>query len=118
MPNRHKPVFGGDLCAIFVHAGAGFHSFQNQRHHLAACHDAAKVGMTVLKNGGDAIDAVEMCIRVLEDREITNAGFGSNLNAEGHVECDATMVDHLGRSGAIGAASCKYRHRFSPNAEH
>ncbi|KPI35565.1 putative threonine aspartase [Cyphellophora attinorum] len=61
--------------------------------------------MAILKNGGDATEAVEMCIRVLEDREITNAGYGSNLNMNGHVECDATMVDHLGRSGAIGAAS-------------
>lgn len=106
MPSRHKVPEGGDLCAIFVHAGAGFHSFNNERLHLAACNDAAKTAMTVLRNGGSATDAVEMCIRVLEDREITNAGYGSNLNMEGHVECDATMVDHLGRSGAIGAASC------------
>ncbi|RMD43593.1 hypothetical protein DV735_g1521, partial [Chaetothyriales sp. CBS 134920] len=59
--------------------------------------------MVVLKNGGAATDAVEIAIRVLEDREITNAGFGSNLTIHGDVECDATMVDHLGRSGAVGA---------------
>jgi taspase, threonine aspartase, 1 len=97
----------GDIAAIFVHAGAGFHSKQNEHFHLAAVNDAAKTGMAVLKNGGDAIDAVEMAIRVLEDKEITNAGYGSNLTVHGEVECDATMVDHLGRSGAVGAVPRK-----------
>ncbi|RAO69838.1 uncharacterized protein BHQ10_005850 [Talaromyces amestolkiae] len=95
----------GDICAIYVHAGAGFHSYQNENVHLKACNDAAKVAMTMLKNGGSALDAVEIALRLMEDREITNAGYGSNLTVEGNVECDATIVDHLGRSGAIGACS-------------
>ena len=59
--------------------------------------------MAVLRSGGTAVDAVEMAIKVLEDREITNAGYGSNLAMNGTVECDATIVDHYGRSGAVGA---------------
>jgi len=106
MPSR-KGREDGDICAVFVHAGAGFHSFANEKHHLSACQDAAKVAMTVLKNGGGAVDAVEIAIKVLEDREITNAGYGSNLTLDGMVECDATVVDHLGRSGAVGAVSRK-----------
>ncbi|KAK5947383.1 hypothetical protein PMZ80_001533 [Knufia obscura] len=98
-----RSVDGGDLCAIYVHAGAGYHSTSNEKNHLKACNDAAKVGMAILKNGGDAIEAVEMAIRLLEDRDITNAGYGSNLTMDGNVEGDACIVDHYGRSGAVGA---------------
>lgn len=105
MPFRRSLPDTPGLCAIFVHAGAGFHSHANEKLHLAVVSDAAKVGMAILKNGGDAVDAVEMAIRLLEDREITNAGYGSNLTAEGRVECDAMVVDHMGRSGAAGCVS-------------
>ncbi|GJC82560.1 threonine aspartase 1 [Colletotrichum liriopes] len=61
------------------------------------------MGMKFLKSGASATEAVEAALRVLEDKEITNAGYGSNLSMDGTVECDATIVDHLGRSGACGA---------------
>ncbi|KAF2637971.1 N-terminal nucleophile aminohydrolase [Massarina eburnea CBS 473.64] len=92
-----------DICCIFVHAGAGYHSIANERIHLDACNDAAQIAMLILRNGGSALDAAEMAVKVLEDREITNAGFGSNLAMDGVVECDASIVDHHGRSGAVGA---------------
>ncbi|KAH8816460.1 nucleophile aminohydrolase [Xylogone sp. PMI_703] len=63
------------------------------------------MAMKVLQAGGTAVEAVEMAIKVLEDDEITNAGYGSNLSIEGVVECDATIIDHLGRSGACGATA-------------
>lgn len=67
------------------------------------CSSAAKAAMAFLRNGGTAVDAVEVAIKVLEDKEITNAGYGSNLAVDGTVEGDATIVDHFGRSGAVGA---------------
>ena len=33
----HRKRRGGDISAIFVHAGAGYHSVQNERVHLQAC---------------------------------------------------------------------------------
>ncbi|KAK3320936.1 nucleophile aminohydrolase [Cercophora scortea] len=91
------------VAAIFIHAGAGYHSIANEKVHLEACSEAARVGLRFLRAGAPAPDAVEAAIKCLEDKEITNAGFGSNLNMDGVVECDATIVDHLGRSGACGA---------------
>lgn len=102
-----RPIEGGDLCAIFVHAGAGYHSTHNEKNHLKACNDAARCAMAVLKNGGGAVEAVEMAVRSLEDQEITNAGYGSNLTMDGSVECDACIVDHYGRSGAVGSITSK-----------
>lgn len=64
-----------------------------------------------MKAGGSAVDAVEVAIKVLEDREITNAGYGSNLGFNGIVECDAILVDHFGRSGAAGAVARESLHR-------
>ena len=64
--------------------------------------------MQIMKNGGSAVDAVEVAVRVLEDREITNAGYGSNLAIDGVVECDAVVVDHFARSGAAGAVAREY----------
>ncbi|KAF2094933.1 N-terminal nucleophile aminohydrolase [Rhizodiscina lignyota] len=96
---------GGDIRAIFVHAGAGYHSVQNQNLHLKACEDACKAAMYLLKSGATAVEACEIAIRVLEDKEITNAGYGSNLAVDGVVECDAVVVDHFGRSGAVGAVA-------------
>ncbi|KAI1456530.1 N-terminal nucleophile aminohydrolase [Annulohypoxylon moriforme] len=91
------------VSAIFIHAGAGYHSTVNERIHLEACSEAARLSIKLLRSGHSAIDAVEAAIKVLEDKEITNAGYGSNLAIDGTVECDATLVDHLGRSGACGA---------------
>ncbi|KAL2829923.1 nucleophile aminohydrolase [Aspergillus cavernicola] len=101
--NRAKK--GRHVSAIFIHAGAGYHRRDFEKPHLRVCEGAAKMAMSVLRNGGSAVDAVEIAIMYLEDAEITNAGYGSNTTIEGTVECDATVVDHLGRSGAVGAVA-------------
>ncbi|KAG0137575.1 nucleophile aminohydrolase [Tuber indicum] len=92
-----------DWSAAFVHAGAGYHSVPNEPAHREACASACRVAIAFLKNGGSATDGVEMALKSLEDNEITNAGYGSNLSLDGTVECDASIMEDSGRSGAVGA---------------
>lgn len=64
--------------------------------------------MVFLRNGGSAVDGVEMALKSLEDNEITNSGYGSNLSLDGTVECDASIMEDTGRSGAVGAVDRKF----------
>ncbi|KAF1817193.1 N-terminal nucleophile aminohydrolase [Eremomyces bilateralis CBS 781.70] len=109
MSKRHRaPIMepkGPEIPVVFVHAGAGYHSTTNEPAHLETCKEACRIAMALLKNGSTAVEAIEGAIKVLEDREITNAGYGSNLSMDGVVECDASIVDHFGRSGAVGAVA-------------
>ncbi len=54
------------------------------------------------QRGGSAVDAVEAAVRVLEDDENFNAGFGSLLNNDREVECDAMIMEgHTLNNGSI-----------------
>lgn len=39
---------------------------------------------------------------VLQDSELTNAGYGSNLTEIGQVECDASVMDTSQSEGVLG----------------
>jgi hypothetical protein len=39
MFSRSRSQIGGNVCLIAVHAGAGYHSFENEKKHLQACRE-------------------------------------------------------------------------------
>lgn len=66
--------------------------------------ESLTAGMTVLREGGSALDAVVAAVLVLEDDEQFNAGRGAVLTAAGGVEHDAAVAD--GATGRAGAVTC------------
>lgn len=89
--------------SIVVHGGAG--DIASDRHVIAqqGCQEAALAGWRTLQNGGSALDAVEVAVRVLEDNPDFNAGTGACLSAAGNIELDAGIMD--GRTLNLGAVA-------------
>ena len=69
----------------------------------AALDRALQEGSRILSAGGEALDAVEATVRVLEDDPNFNAGRGSVFTYEGTHELDASIMD--GRTRAAGAVA-------------
>jgi L-asparaginase / beta-aspartyl-peptidase len=63
---------------------------------------ALSAGSAILAKRESAIDAVEAAVRVLEEDVCFNAGRGSVLTADGHIELDAAIMDGATRrAGAV-----------------
>ena len=58
---------------------------------------ALAAGSAILERRESAIDAVEAAVRVLEEDVCFNAGRGSALTAEGHIELDAAIMEGADR---------------------
>ncbi|KAK9837600.1 hypothetical protein WJX74_001192 [Apatococcus lobatus] len=90
---------------VAVHAGAGRHARSSDPVYKQGMAEACKAAAQVLqRQPADPLEAVAAALKVLEDDAVSNAGFGSNLNFTGHVECDASVMAGDGMFGAIGAA--------------
>ena len=71
--------------------------------HLNGVRNAMAAGWRVLADGGDALDAVEEAVVVMEDDETFDAGRGSFLNRDGKVQLDALIMDGATlRAGGVG----------------
>lgn len=92
------------MAFVAVHIGAGFHSPLKREKYQQICTIACEAGMRLLKNNASSIETVVAVIKCLEDEELTNAGYGSNLSISGNVECDASLMDGSDLMfGAVGA---------------
>ena len=94
--------------SIAIHGGAGIilreqMSDELQQSILADLKAAVKAGHQILATGGEALDAVVVAVKVLEDSPNFNAGKGSVLTHNERVEMDASVMD--GRHQAAGAVA-------------
>ncbi|HEY8077658.1 MAG TPA: isoaspartyl peptidase/L-asparaginase [Labilithrix sp.] len=90
--------------SIVVHGGAGDVPEERRAAHVAGCERAAAAGAKMLAEGGSALDAVTRAVLALEDDPLFNAGTGACLNAEGHIELDAAIMDGRDlRAGGVAA---------------
>ncbi len=69
----------------------------------AGLNGALEAGSRILSTGGNALDAVEAAVKVLEDDPNFNAGRGAVFTHEGTNELDASIMD--GRTRAAGAVA-------------
>ena len=89
--------------SLIVHGGAWDIPDEAVEACKTGCHQALAAGWTILSRGGSALDAVEAAIIVLEDHPVFDAGYGSHLNLDGQVECDAIVMN--GTTLRAGAAA-------------
>jgi L-asparaginase / beta-aspartyl-peptidase len=93
--------------ALIVHGGAWDIPDEAVEACKSGCHRALTAGWSILSRGGSALDAIEAAIMVLEDDPIFDAGYGSHLNLDGRVECDAIVMN--GATLRAGAAATLQR---------
>ena len=92
---------------LVIHGGAGVIERsrltpEQDREIRAALDRALEAGSVILSGGGNALDAVEAAVRVLEDDPHFNAGRGSVFTYQGTIEMDASIMDGSSRNaGAV-----------------
>lgn len=79
--------------ALIVHGGAWDIPDDAVDACKSGCLRALQAGWEVLSSGGHALDAIQASIVILEDDPVFDAGYGSHLNLDGRVECDAIVMD-------------------------
>lgn len=94
--------------ALAIHGGAGDITPQNlppdqEMACRAVLAEVLEIGGSLLRQGGRSLDAVEVCVGLLEDSPFFNAGKGASFTHEGRNELDASIMD--GRTLLAGAVA-------------
>src|SRR6202043_3215353 len=95
--------------SLIVHGGAWDIPDEAVEACKDGCEHALAAGWSILSQDGPALDAVEAAVVVLENDPVFDAGFGSHLNLDGRVECDAIVMD--GATLRAGSAAALQRIR-------
>ncbi len=105
-----QPVTGNlnNKFVLVIHGGAGTilknqMTPEREKAYMDALDKALQTGNEILKNGGTALDAVEACVRSMEDNPLFNAGKGAVFTNEGKNELDAAIMD--GKTLAAGSVA-------------
>ena len=101
--------------SIAIHGGAGTIARENMSAeedaaYRASLQEALDAGAKVLADGGEALDAVEAVILLLEDDPRFNAGRGAVYTWEGGHELDASIMDGRDRDAGAVAGVTNIRH--------
>ena len=93
--------------SLIIHGGAWNIPDEAVEDCRAGIRRALEAGWKILSAGGNATDAVESSIVILEDDPAFDAGFGAHLNTEGHVQLDAILMDgNTLKAGSVAAVEC------------
>ena len=98
-----------------IHGGAGVIERANLSPEQDAAYRAAltralEAGAEVLRNGGEALDAVEAAIQLMEDDPLFNAGRGAVFTAAGRNELDAAVMNGSDLTAGAVAGLTTTRH--------
>jgi L-asparaginase / beta-aspartyl-peptidase len=88
--------------AVAIHGGAG--ALSDLTEYRVRISEILNVIRLEAEAGMSALDLVTRAVTLLEDNPLFNAGKGSVLNAEGKVECDASIAD--GQTLNAGSVIC------------
>lgn len=78
---------------VALHLGAGSHAQENYVRYKRLAKKACDLAVEEVKAGKTVGEAAVSACRVLEDSPLVNAGYGSQLDIDGDVACDAGYID-------------------------